>query len=55
MNPRARKALLRLAMLFAAIPIAFAVGWSTGSPAAFVAVLAVGLVVSVVLRLTATR
>jgi hypothetical protein len=49
------KALIRLAILFGIIPVAIFIGYVTGSQAAFVVVMAIGLVVSIALRLTILR
>jgi len=43
-NAQTRKALLRLAIMFAWIPIAFAIGSATHSVNAFIIVMAIGLV-----------
>ena len=54
-EPKTRKALLRLAIMFAWIPIAFAIGSATHSVNAFIIVMAIGLVAGVALRLTVLR
>jgi hypothetical protein len=50
-----RRPLLRLAILFGWIPVAFVLGLATGSQGVFVAILGIGLLVSVVLRFTILR
>ncbi|MGH3133801.1 MAG: hypothetical protein ACRDNY_08715 [Gaiellaceae bacterium] len=55
MIPDGQKALIRLAILFGFIPAAFLIGYATGSEAAFIVVMAVGLSVSIVLRFTVLR
>jgi len=54
-NVEMRKSLLRLAIMFAWIPIAFAIGSAAHSVNAFVVVMAIGLVAGVALRLTLLR
>jgi hypothetical protein len=52
---QSRRALLRLGLLFGAIPIALPIGLVLDSANAFIVVMAVALVVSVVLGLTVLR
>jgi hypothetical protein len=54
-NPQGRKALIRLAIMFGWIPVAYVIGSIAGSVNVFVVVMAVGLVVSLVLRFTVLR
>jgi uncharacterized membrane-anchored protein len=55
MNPEGRKALIRLAVMFGWIAVAFVVGSVAGSVNVFIVVMVVGLVVSLVLRFTLLR
>jgi hypothetical protein len=55
MKAQGQKALLRLGILWASIPIAFLIGYATHSSTAFVVVMAIGLVVHLVLRLSLLR
>jgi hypothetical protein len=49
-TPSTRKALVLFVVVLAIVPIALVVGVVTGSQAAFVVVMAVGLLVSILLR-----
>ena len=55
MKPELRNALVRLAIIFGWIPVAFIVGSIAHSVNAFIVTMAIGLVVSVVLRFTVLR
>jgi hypothetical protein len=50
-----QRPLLRLAILFGWIAVAFVLGLATGSQGVFVAVIGIGLLVSIVLRFTVLR
>jgi hypothetical protein len=49
-TPSSRKALVLFVIVLAIVPVALLVGLVTGSQAAFVAVMAVGLLASILLR-----
>ena len=55
MNPEGRKALVRLAIMFGWIPVAYVMGSIAGSVNVFIVTMAVGLAVSLVLRFTVLR
>jgi hypothetical protein len=55
MKPELRKSLIRLAIMFGWIPVAFIVGSVAHSEGAFIVTIAIGLVVSVLLRFTVLR